>query len=238
MNAARKTKGPPPRIGIVSDEPAVTARIEAALKSSGYTVAFAVTPQELEKHPPDMRDGVVVLTDQPHPGNSAVIAHVRERFPQAHLIACMAPVKLRGLRLAIDLGLDGVIWDAHLEQTLDSSIRAVCDGQLVVPRDSYQRLEPPHLTNREKQTLSMVIMGLTNQEIAEKLFISEGTVKSHLNKAYRKLGVRSRGEAARLIADPAEGLGTGILAITRPGHARAHARSSEPGPARDSDRER
>ena len=100
-------------------------------------------------------------------------------------------------------------------------------GQLVVPRDSYQRLEPPHLTNREKQTLSMVIMGLTNQEIAEKLFISEGTVKSHLNKAYRKLGVRSRGEAARLIADPAEGLGTGILAITRPGHARAHARSSE-----------
>jgi hypothetical protein len=62
-----------------------------------------------------------------------------------------------------------------------------------------------------------MIMGLTNREIATKLFVSESTVKSHLNTAYRKLGVHSRVEATRLIADPDEGLGTGILAITGPG---------------------
>jgi hypothetical protein len=39
-------------------------------------------------------------------------------------------------------------------------------------------------------------------------------VKSHLSAAFRKLGVRSRAEAARVIADPREGLGMGILAIT------------------------
>jgi hypothetical protein len=56
--------------------------------------------------------------------------------------------------------------------------------------------------------------------MAQKLFLSENTVKSHLNTAFRKLGVRSRAEAARLIADPDEGLGTGILAVTAPGLAR------------------
>jgi predicted ArsR family transcriptional regulator len=66
----------------------------------------------------------------------------------------------------------------------------------------------------------MVIMGLTNLEIAQKLYISENTVKSHLNTAYKKLGVHSRAEAQRLITDPDQGLGTGILAITAPGLTR------------------
>ena len=69
-------------------------------------------------------------------------------------------------------------------------------------------------------------MGLTNREIAENLFFSESTVKSHLNTAYRKLGVTSRVEAAEMITDPEEGLGTGILAITPKGHARVRRRES------------
>jgi DNA-binding CsgD family transcriptional regulator len=83
--------------------------------------------------------------------------------------------------------------------------------------DPNGRATEPELTNREKQSLSLVIMGMTNRQIADKLFISESTVKSHLNTAYRKLGVRSRAEATRLIADPRTGLGMGILAITRSG---------------------
>lgn len=221
MNATLKDARSHPTIGIVSDETSLGDRIERALESCGYSVAFVVTELELEKNPPAFVEGVVILTGRPHPRTSKEAERVRELFPDAYVIACMPPAKLRGLRLAIDAGVDGIVWDSQLEQTLDSAIRAVCAGQLVVPRDSYQRVESPQLTTREKQSLSMVIMGLTNQEIATKLYISEGTVKSHLNSAYRKLGVRSRGEATRLIADPAEGLGTGILAITGAGHARS-----------------
>jgi DNA-binding NarL/FixJ family response regulator len=81
----------------------------------------------------------------------------------------------------------------------------------------------PTLSVREKQVLAMVVMGYSNCEIASRLFVAESTVKSHLNAAFRKLGVRSRSEAASLILDPHGSLGPGILAITPDGR-RARAR--------------
>lgn len=59
----------------------------------------------------------------------------------------------------------------------------------------------------------MVVLSFTNGEIAQKLYVSESTVKSHLSSAFAKLGVRSRSAAAEAILDPVNGLGTGILAI-------------------------
>lgn len=224
MSAARKSRDTRPSIGIVHDEGPLAARIEDALESSGYSVAFAVTLDELKKNHRDIGSEIIVVTGDPRSPNPFGFKRLRELFPEVLLVACIAPVYVRGLRWAIDVGVDGIVWDSELEQTLDPTIRAVCAGQLVVPRDSYRRSGSEEITNREKQTLSLVIMGLTNREIAQKLFISESTVKSHLNTAYRKLGVHSRAEAARLIADPAEGLGTGILAITGPGLARGLAR--------------
>jgi DNA-binding CsgD family transcriptional regulator len=60
----------------------------------------------------------------------------------------------------------------------------------------------------------MVVLGLTNAEIAQKLFVTEASVKAHLTSAFAKLGVRSREAAAALILDPDAGYGPGILRIT------------------------
>jgi LuxR family maltose regulon positive regulatory protein len=51
------------------------------------------------------------------------------------------------------------------------------------------------LTKRERQMLDTIVTGETNKEIAEKLFISEQTVKWHLHQLYQKLGVRNRTSA-------------------------------------------
>lgn len=55
------------------------------------------------------------------------------------------------------------------------------------------------LTRREREVLEQVALGLTNREVAKKLYVSVGTVKSHVHKILNKLGVRSREEAGRVL---------------------------------------
>jgi DNA-binding NarL/FixJ family response regulator len=58
--------------------------------------------------------------------------------------------------------------------------------------------EPQSLTRREREVLSLVQQGLTNQEIAESLVIERGTVKNHVHNILRKLNVNSRRDAAHV----------------------------------------
>ena len=80
------------------------------------------------------------------------------------------------------------------------------------PRDARGLIAKPTFSHREKEVLSLVVDGLTNREIAGRLFLAESTVKSHLMAAFAKLGVRSRKDAAALLLDPQEGLAAISLA--------------------------
>ena len=88
---------------------------------------------------------------------------------------------------------------------------------MCVPPATASRSAPPALSTREKQILGLVVMGYMNCQIAERLFLAESTVKSHLSSAFGKLGVRSRNEAVSLILNPDRGLGTGILSLVGSG---------------------
>ena len=72
------------------------------------------------------------------------------------------------------------------------------------PRQATQR-NPAGLTNREIEVLALVAKGLQNMEIAQRLFLSERTVHSHVSSILKKLGVRTRGQASA----EAERLGVG-----------------------------
>ena len=61
--------------------------------------------------------------------------------------------------------------------------------------DSEQPLVEP-LSERELEVLHLISLGMTNQEIAQQLFVSQGTVKAHTGSIYRKLDVTNRTEAA------------------------------------------
>jgi DNA-binding NarL/FixJ family response regulator len=130
------------------------------------------------------------------------IVAILERLPTA-----------RGAR-AVSALLDGSVLADDLERTLLPTLRAVAAGQCVVPRSIRDLLERPPLSPRERQVLAMVVLDFSNAEIAEKLFVTESNVKSHLTSAFSKLGVTSRNAAAELILDHESGLGPGILRIS------------------------
>jgi DNA-binding NarL/FixJ family response regulator len=114
----------------------------------------------------------------------------------------------------IEAGHCGVVQRLELHRTLIPAVQAVLSGQVVVPRAAYRARARPVFSRREKQVLGLMAMGLSNAEIADKLFLAESTIKSHLSSAFAKLEVRSRNEATARILDPANRLGRGILSIT------------------------
>ena len=65
-----------------------------------------------------------------------------------------------------------------------------------IPASITQGLE---FTNREQEILNLLLQRLTNREISESLFISEGTIKNYLTTIYEKLGVKNRHEAIQLL---------------------------------------
>lgn len=204
-----------PRIALIARKGSVANRILGIAKRGGLSIAFAASPEEVEEdHAIEESEFVILLAHPIESRDGSLLRRVRARFPYSKIVVCSDPIESRAIRGVADMGIDGLVWSTGLEKSLEPTLRAVHAGQMVLPREVLLSMQAPDLTNREKQTLSMVIMGLTNLEIAQKLFISENTVKSHLNTAYKKLGVHSRAEAQRLITDPDQGLGTGILAIT------------------------
>jgi DNA-binding NarL/FixJ family response regulator len=115
---------------------------------------------------------------------------------------------------ALAAAVRGVVAEEHVEERLVATVLAVAAGQLVIPSEARGALERPLLTPREKQVMSMIVLGFSNREIANKLFLAETTVKSHVSSAYRKLQVRTRQEAAAMILDGNHGFGLGVLSIS------------------------
>jgi DNA-binding NarL/FixJ family response regulator len=168
-----------------------------------------------------------LLEESPRCGSSLIVLWIQDtvsempgriepiirRFPRAAVIVVCPSIERWEVRAALTAGAAGVVLAEDLDSALAHSLRAVRAGQTCVPRGHWRQIEPPALSSREKQILGLVVMGYMNSQIAERLYLAESTVKSHLSSAFGKLGVRSRNEAVSLILDPERGLGMGILAL-------------------------
>ena len=117
-------------------------------------------------------------------------------------------------RRALAAGAAGIVFTEDLT-ALAATVAVVAVGQLAIPSSLRTSVTKPALTTREKQILALVVIGFSNREIADQLVVAESTVKSHLFSAFRRLGVRTRKEATALILDGQQGVGRGILTITR-----------------------
>jgi DNA-binding NarL/FixJ family response regulator len=102
---------------------------------------------------------------------------------------------------ALRAGARGIVFKRFAIETLMDAVSAVVEGHVWMPPALQAQLtaqlrEPAgeRLTPREREIVRHVALGLRNAEVARRLFISEVTVKSHLNNVFAKLGLRDRVE--------------------------------------------
>jgi DNA-binding NarL/FixJ family response regulator len=156
---------------------------------------------------------IVLWIDDPASWPGRQIELLRQSTERAQIVVVCAEIQRWELRTALTGGVAGVVLEEEMTHALGPCLYAVRAGQICVPQRHARQIEPPVLSTREKQILGLVVMGYMNGQIAERLFLAESTVKSHLSSAFGKLGVRSRNEAVNLILDSERGLGMGILAL-------------------------
>ncbi len=176
--------------------------------------------QLAETHHPD-----VVMMDLRMPGTDgiAATAALRERLPGARVLVLTTYADEDAIVPALQAGARGYLTkDASAEQ-IEAAIHAVHAGQTHLDPAVQERLvaavisrppavEPPGpspggpgpgqkppggLTAREAEVLTLLAGGLSNAEIAKRLYLSHATVKTHINRIFAKTGARDRAQAVR-----------------------------------------
>jgi DNA-binding NarL/FixJ family response regulator len=129
-----------------------------------------------------------------------LIESLRRRFDHTPVVVVCESVRRWKVRALLAAGVGGVVVREELDSSLGPCLRAVRAGQVCVPREHSGQVQPRPLSAREREIVGLAAVGYMNSQIAQRLFLAESTVKSHLSSAFGKLGVRSRNEAAELIA--------------------------------------
>ncbi|MGW1208142.1 response regulator transcription factor [Streptomyces sp. NPDC002499] len=134
-----------------------------------------------------------------------------EEHPQIAVVVLTTFADDDSILAALGAGARGYLTKNAGRQDIIRAIRAAAAGQSVLDREVQDRLlatvrtRPPapeqslpgDLTPREREVLGLIGQGLPNRAIAEKLFISEATVKTHINNLFAKADIRDRADAVR-----------------------------------------
>ena len=163
--------------------------------------------EQVEAHHPD-----VVLMDIRLPGSSGIDAceQITTRWPDVRVVMLTSYAEDEMLFSAIKAGASGYVLKQIGAEGLISAIEAACRGEAIldpaVTKQVFQKVRRAvedeeaavfsDLSQQEKHVLALVSEGKTNREIAEALFLGEGTVRNYVSSILAKLHVSNRAEAA------------------------------------------
>ena len=132
---------------------------------------------------------------------------LHERLPAIKVLVLSSFQDHESVYAMLRNGAVGYLTKGSLAQDLAETIRATFQGKMVFSSEVGAHLVSPpqpavnfHLTDRELEVLVLLAEGLTNQQSAQKLSISQSTLKFHMSNIFQKLGVQTRSEALVLAA--------------------------------------
>jgi two-component system response regulator DesR len=191
------------RVLIAEDQSMVLGALAALLEieSDIEVVAQARNGREalelVAVHAPD-----VLLTDieMPEATGLEVAAELARRRLSTRVVILTTFARAGYLRRALDAGVAGyLLKDSRAEELANAVRRVHAGGRVIDPelaREAWTERDP--LTDRERQVLRLAAEGMTGSAIAERLNLSDGTVRNYLSDAISKLGATNRVTAARL----------------------------------------
>ena len=197
---------------IADDHPVVRSGLRTLLEAEEdlEVLAEAADADEALRKVSAYKPEVVVL-DLVMPGTSAIdsIPALREAGEGTQVVVLTMQSDPAYARAALRAGASGYILKEAAQSTLVSAVRQVAGGATYVDpelgarlaREPEQEGPPGGLSEREVEVLSLVALGHTNQEIAEKLFVSVRTVEAHRTHIQQKLRFESRAELVRYALD-------------------------------------
>jgi DNA-binding NarL/FixJ family response regulator len=210
----------PLSVAVVTEDDLLLQRVRVALDREGLVAHVDLAGRrEPELDHLERLPDVVVLTGSSARRLAAAAHAVRRHVRDAHVVLVIGAHAECSPRHLLDAGVEAIVTENDLETTLPIAVRAVCAGQLSVPGGMRHAVELPALSHRERQILRLVAAGLTNEQIAARLYLAKSTVAGHLTAVFRRLGVRSRSEAVAMVLAGDESLRASILGAGRPERA-------------------
>jgi len=193
---------PKKRILIVDDHVVVRLGLRSMIESEpGMTVANEASNglEALEMYKQDHVDLVLMDLRMSRMGGVEAIKAIREHDPQAHILVLTTYDGDENIYRALQAGAQGYLLKDVPKEEFVVAIRKVSQGDYYIPQQVAaklaQRLPTDHLSPRELDVLRLIVSGLSNKEIGDRLGVSESTVKNHVNSLLGKLHVQDRTQA-------------------------------------------
>ncbi|MGE8498478.1 MAG: response regulator transcription factor ErdR [Pseudomonas sp.] len=200
---------------IADDHPLFRSALQQALTlglGPQVRLVEAASIAELEARLGEKSDWDLVLLDLNMPGayGFSGLVLLRGQYPQIPVVMISAQEDAPVVVRAREFGASGFIPKSSSLETIQEAVRGVLDGDAWWPHLTQEATSVSDeakaasaglasLTPQQFRVLTMVCEGLLNKQIAYELSVSEATVKAHVTAIFRKLGVRTRTQAALLL---------------------------------------